>query len=164
MITPRADAVASPQDLLRMARAIDEAAAEQFEDIAHSFAMSNNRDGAEELKRLAAWKNGQVQASDAPAATGTADWYVVDPGDPEGLHYLMRPWHLVGIAVVNEARMRALFATVAGSAADPALKAVAEDLVKRQDARIAELEARRATLPEPEPGWDEDPDPPFFDQ
>lgn len=164
MITPDAGSVATEAELLALARALDEAAAEQLEELSQSFAMSNNRDGAAELRHLAGWKAGHAAALGVPAAAGIIDWYVVDPGDPEALHYLMRPWHLVGVAIDNERRLRQFFVGVAEGGGDAALKAAAARLAARQDQHVAELEARQRGLPEPESGWDDDPDPPFFDQ
>ncbi len=164
MITPDATMAQSAAELLGLCRAIDAASAEQLEELADSFAMSNNRDGAGELVWLAEWKTAHAEGIAAPPTAGIVDWYCVDPGDPEALHYLMWPWHLVGVALDNESRMRDLFLQAGRDAADPAIKAAAQQLVARQDANIAELEARRRTLPEPPAHWDDDPDPPFFDQ
>lgn len=154
-------AVRSAEDLLALCRAIDLACAEQLEDIAESFAMSNNRETARELRALAAWKS-----SHAPHCDGTApaNWYIVNPGDPEALHYLMRPWHVVRIALANEDRFLAALQELAARPTNTSLRAAVDGLLARQRDNIAHLERRLAELPPPEDGWDEDPDPPFFDQ
>lgn len=154
-------AVRSAEDLFALCRTIDRSCAEQLEDIAESFAMSNNRDTARELRALATWKY-----SHAPLCQGSsaANWYIVDPGDPEALHYLMRPWHVVRIALANEDRLLAALQELAARPTDTGLRAAVDDLLARQRDNIAYLERRLADLPPPEDGWDDDPDPPFFDQ
>lgn len=164
MITLDSRGVADAAALFGLCRKLDEAAAEHFDEIAVSFEMTNNRDGAAELKRTADWKAAHAEAAALPAPPGILDWYVIDPGDPEALHYLMRPWHVIGLAIENERRMKEFFEAVARDAGATDLRAAAEKLIARQDAHLAELEARRAATPEPEPGWDEDDEPPFFDQ
>ena len=154
-------AVRSADDLLARCRAIDLACAEQLEEIAESFAMSNNRDTARELHALAAWKGAH-----APQCSGkaTSDWYVVNPGDPEALHYMMRPWHVVGIVLGNEDRLLSTLQDLAARPTDTTLRAALDGLLARQRDNIAYLERRLAELPLPQDGWDDDPDPPFFDQ
>lgn len=153
------------EELLGLCRKLDEAAAEQLEEIGVSFEMSNNLDAAAELNHLAAWKTAQAEAIDAPVPGGLLDWYVVDPGDPNALHYKMHPWHLLGIVIDSERRMRDFLAAVVAGAATDDLRQAAERMVARQDENLSYLEARRAALPEPEPDWDDDEDdPPFFDQ
>ena len=152
--------VRSGEDLLAQCRAIDLACAEQLEEIAESFAMSNNRDTARELRALAAWK-----AEHAPQCDGTAptNWYIVNPGDPDALHYLMRPWHVVRIAMANEDRFLGALLDLAARPTSTALRGVVDGLIARQRDNITHLERRLADLPPPEDGWDDDPDPPFFD-
>ncbi len=152
------------EELLGLCRKLDEETAEQLEEIAVSFEMTNNRDTAAELNHLAAWKSAQAEAIGVPTPGGLLDWYVIDPGDPDALHYLMRPWHLLGIVMDNERRMRDVLAAVVTSATTAELRQAAERMVARQDENLGYLEARRAVLPEPEPGWDDDEDEPFFDQ
>lgn len=158
MIIPEAAAVASGDALLALCRTIDQTCADQLEELSDSFASTNNRDAAAELSLLASWKAEHAAAIAVPPLGGIVDWYVVDPGDPTALHWRMLPWHLVGIVLDNERRLRDL---LAGKA--PAL-AADTGLLARQDEIIARLEARRATLPQPTPGWDDEEDPPFFDQ
>lgn len=153
-------AARSADELNAVCHAIDRASAEQLEEIAESFAMSNNRDTARELQALAAWK-----ASHAPqGVASSAQWYVVDPGDPEALHYMMRPWHVVRIAIANEARLLSALQELSARPTDTTLRGAVDGLLARQRAHIAHLEQRLAALPPPEDGWDDDPDPPFFDQ
>jgi hypothetical protein len=153
--------IRSADDLLGLCRAVDLASAEQLEEIAESFAMSNNRDTARELRELAAWKGAQVPPGNGAASS---DWFVVEPGDPDALHYMMRPWHLVRIVLANENRLLDMVQDLAGRPSSTTLREALDQLVARQRANIAHLEQRLAALPLPEAGWDEDPDPPFFDQ
>lgn len=147
-------------DLYAACHAIDLATAEQLEEIADSFAMSNNRDTARELKELAIWKSGH-----APSGSASSNhWFVVDPGDPFALHYMMRPWHVVRIAIANEDRLLAALQELVARPTDTGLRRAVDGLLERQRSRIADLERRLAGLPPPEDGWDEDPDPPHFDQ
>lgn len=148
------------EELYAACHAIDQATAEQLDEIADSFAMSNNRETARELKDLAAWKSGHVPAG----GSSSNHWFVVDPGDPFALHYMMRPWHVVRIAIANEDRMAAALKARAARPTDTVLRTAVDRLLERQHARIADLERRLAGLPLPEDDWDEDPDPPHFDQ
>lgn len=157
-------AIQSLPELLAVCRAVDAAAAEQLEELADSFAMSNNTDTAETLRELAAWKQAQADDSPADAAVGEVEWWVVEPGDPAAVHYMMRPWHAVGIALEAEERAQELLDRIAVEGPSREVRAAAERLLETRGERIAHLRAWRERLPEPEDGWDEDSDPPFFDQ
>lgn len=154
-------AVRTVEELLALCRAVDRASAEQLEEIAESFAMSNNRETARELQALAEWK--ATHAADG-AKAAAAEWFVVDPGDPGALHYLMRPWHAVRLALDNEDRILTGLQDLAARPTDTGLRSAVDGLLARQRDHMTHLERRLAELPPPEDGWDEDPDPPFFDQ
>ncbi len=144
-------------------RTMEEGAAEQYDDIAESFAAANNEETAAIFRDLAEWERGnRGTAPDGPVLAGF-NWYAIDPGDPDALHYLMRPYHALKLAMANERRAKAFFEGIAAGDAGADVQALARDLAAREQDHLDQLRAWRDRLPAPEEGWDDDLDPPRFD-
>ncbi len=73
-----------------------------------------------------------------------------------GVHYLMTPHHAVQLALATERNSHRLIRQHSGGAAP--------DWLPLLQAHEQSLQDLLATLPRPEAGWDDDPDPPHIDQ
>lgn len=99
----------------------------------------------------------------APGDAGAFRWQT--PEGPEttdyaDLHYLMTPWHALKLAEHNEQRAVAFFEHLAVADVPEDVRAEALEMVADEREHVRLVQEWLAKLPEPGPGWDEDPDPP----
>lgn len=154
-------------DMLAMARAMAEHAAERYHELAEAFAMSCNPDTAEAFRELAATESrhaAEFTIPPSPAAMDLVhDAHAPEIADPDAVHYLMLPWHAFDLALHHQERTLALFDAVIQAAVTADLHDTAHALAEREKARIIETRSRRDALPTPAPGWWEDADEPNWD-
>lgn len=155
--------ITSVDALYAARRTMEEHAAEQYEMVAESFSSANNEETAAIFHELAEWEQrNRATPPEGPTLEGFT-WYPVDPGDPDALHYLMRPYHALKLALANEKRAQAFFEELAAADVPAEVQALARDLAAREAAHAAEIAGWLERLPQPEDGWDDDLDPPRFD-
>jgi rubrerythrin len=158
------------EDFMAYAWAMEVEASDRYAELADLMATHHNREVAELFAKLAriegkhrdqiAAQMGWTKAPDAsvfrwetPEGPETTDY-----GD---LHYLMTPWHALKLAEHNERRAAEFFAALATNAAVPEdLRAMAAESAEEEREHVRLIQEWLAKFPEPEPGWDEDPDPP----
>ncbi len=81
----------------------------------------------------------------------------VDLGD---IHYMMTPWHALQLALKAEQQAFAFFDEFRRTASDPEIKRLAEEFAEEEEEHVALVLRELEKYPEPEEGWDDDPDPP----
>lgn len=157
----------SAADLLAIARAMEEQGAERYTELAEAFEVSCNPDTANVFRELAEAE--RRHAGDFPELQGpppkVLPWGEQDPeiADPDSVHYLMLPWHAFDLALRHEQKALDFFEEIAARSPVPEVRAAAHDLALRERGHVAHVLARRDSFPEPQPGWDEDDDPPNWD-
>lgn len=157
----------SVEDLLAIARVMEERSAERYGELAEAFEVSCNPDTAAAFRELAEAE--RRHAEDFPAPQGQPPkgmpWGEEEPeiADPGSVHYLMLPWHAFDLALRHEQKAMDFFAEVAARSPDPGVKLAAHALAERENGHIAHILQRRNSFPEPHAGWDEDDDPPNWD-
>ena len=72
----------------------------------------------------------------------------------------MTPWHALQMALRAEQRAHAFFDHVVRTATDVGLKAWAEEFRDEEAEHVELVTQLLEKFPEPEPGWDDDDDPP----
>jgi rubrerythrin len=82
----------------------------------------------------------------------------------EDAHYLMTPYHALSMALHCEAQARDYYASVAAETADPAVAALAREYAAEEAEHMELVKQWLDRFPEPEPGWDEDLDPPNYNE
>ncbi|WP_245644227.1 rubrerythrin family protein [Magnetospirillum moscoviense] len=159
--------ITSTAQLLAIARAIEEQAAEQYAELAEAFVEACNADAATAFRELAEGRKPRVAALPplAGPVPGPLPWGDRDPeiSDPEAVHYLMWPWHVFDLALRHEQLTQAFFAAIAQSSAVADVSQAARDLAAQGQAQVAQMMARRDQAPIPPDDWDEDPDPPNWE-
>ena len=155
-----------------MARAcaLEAEAATRYDDLAHLMRAHHNAEVAalfEKLARIEGLHRDQLLAR--MGWTGPPDPDAFRWETPEGpettdygdLYYLMTPWHALKLAEHNERRAAEFFAALAVNEQVPQdLRAVAAESAEEEREHVRLIQEWLARVPEPEPGWDEDPDPP----
>ena len=161
------------EDFMARAYVMEIDASERYDDFADQMEVHNNLDVAQLFRKLS-----QIEGLHAkrilkemgwkkPPKTLLA-WRWDDAEPPEtaavtDLHYLMQPWHALEIALRNELRAEKFFARIVRSVKTPAaVKKVAADMAAEEREHVRLIRDWMKRVPEPEPGWDRDPDPPVY--
>ena len=148
-------------------------AAERYHELAGAMEMHNNDAVAELFRKMAT-----IEEKHADAIMRQMDWLMPPPmpsgpppwADLEGpesvshddVHYLMRPWHALALALKGEQRAARFYATLVAQAGDPAIRAAAQAMVDEEREHVALVEAWMAKVPRPDERWHDDPDPPRY--
>ncbi len=79
-------------------------------------------------------------------------------------HYLMQPYQVLALAIHVEESAITFFNDVATETADPEVTRIAIEIAKDAHVFADVLKKKQRQYPEPEPGWDDDPDPPLVQE
>jgi rubrerythrin len=174
--TDRGDAhapVASLAELMTWALWLEIDAAERYRELAGAMETHNNGEVAELFRRMAAIedKHGDAIMREMrwtippPLPSGPPPWPELESPESvshDDVHYLMRPWHALGLALKGEQRAARFFAALAAHATDPAIRAAAQEMEREEREHVALVEAWMAKVPRPDERWHDDPDPPRY--
>lgn len=141
--------------------------AEHYLELADAFDLHGNADAASAFRELAAEANEQalrLAEEGEGAAPSGFQWPDMDAviAEQDALHYLMRPYHVLEVAIASRNQALALFRHLA-ERSPPQVQPRARRSVREMTAYLESLRERLAATPEPDPAWDEDLDPPNFD-
>lgn len=165
--------IASVAELLAHAKAIEEEAMDRYRELAAQMDIHHNPEVAELFRRMADIESKHVQRIVERAGETETDIPHMAPWDyqwpdcesPEAVvvtdvHYLMTPHHALTLALRCERRSFDFFSTVVESAEAGPVRDLAEELRDEESEHIRLMEEWIAKTPEPDDGWDDDPDPP----
>lgn len=150
--------VTTPETLKGVAKAIADETIDRFHILAESFEFYNNPPASKLFRELVIREKARIEdLEELPAPKG----FFWGEGETDTLvHYLMWPYHAVGLALACSERARDYYFRLAK---EPALKTLADELITREENHIRFLRQWQKTLPVPPADWDEDPDPPNYD-
>jgi rubrerythrin len=164
---------ANLEALMSQALAMEQEAAQRYAELADAMEMHNNADVAELFRRMAAIEGRhaaqimqRMGLDHAPAPSPAPAWEGLEAAETVGIddvHYLMRPWHALQLALRAEQRAERFFGALASSAADPSVRSAALELQHEEHEHVELIRAWLAKVPQPEPDWAVDPDPPRYD-
>ena len=147
-------------------------AAERYATLADAMEEHNNREVAEQFRKLArieqlhADRILEEHLSRRPPALppGGLQWDRGAEGpetaDPGELHYRMQPYHALEIALACEQRACKYFARIARSGAVPAVRKAAKEMAAEEAEHVRLIEDWLKRTPAPRKDWAHDPDPP----
>lgn len=151
-------AIRTAPELYAHAIAIEREAAERYAEFARLMSDEGNQEVATVFGRLAALEAGHLEVllrrTDGVALPvppeGNYRW--LDAGAPETaahefVYRLMTPHQALAIALDAERRASAFFESVHGTADDPALRALAQDMAMEEHEHIAMIERALALTP-----------------
>ncbi len=163
--------IASVDDLLACAHAMEVEASERYEEFAAQMEQHGNIEVATLFGKLAAIerkhaaalaadieRRGNTVATRAALSAPGQEGLETAPSDT--LHYLMTPSHALQIALANEQRAFAFFANLAERPLPAEVRRLAGGFAAEEKAHIALVREWLARLPELTPDWDYDPDEP----
>jgi len=163
-----------PQTLeafMAQALAMEFEAMQRYADLADAMEMHNNRDVAELFRRMSlienkhaakimaemGWKEPPPAAAPACEGFEAAETIALDD-----VHYLMRPWHALQLALRAEQRAERFFARLAQAANVESVRQAALELRQEEHEHVELIRVWLAKVPQPEPDWAHDPDPPRY--
>ena len=156
------------REFMAYAYAMEVEAAERYAELAEQMAAHHNREVAELFAKLARIEGkhrdrilermGMVQPPPVDARWETPEGpETTDYGE---LHYLMRPWHALELAEHNERRAAEFFEHFATARVPEVVRAEAAEMAAEEREHVRLIQEWKARVPAPEPGWDDDLDPP----
>ena len=162
----------SLDEFMAQAYAMEQEAKQRYSDLADSMEMHNNREVAELFRKMASieekhgaqilaemgWK--QAPPAIAPPWEGFESAETVPE---EEVHYLMRPWHALQLALNAEKRAERFFAALAENAKVESVRKAALELQQEEAEHVDLIRAWLKKVPQPEKDWAVDPDPPRQD-
>jgi 2-oxoglutarate ferredoxin oxidoreductase subunit beta len=157
-------------EFLAHALALENEAAQRYEELADSMATHNNKEVADLFKKFAEFsrKHGAEVKSKAGdiKVPHLAPWEFRWPGneppessDIDATHYLMTPFHALQVAMRNETRGQDFYAQVAATTRNEEVRALAAEFASEEGEHVAELKKWMPRYPGPAAGWDQDDDP-----
>lgn len=165
--------IASIDELMAYAYALELEASERYAEFADAMDAHNNREVAELFRKLARIEHRHAEQvleemgwlSPPPAPHGGYKWEgfeAPETGDVGELHYLMRPYHALQIALHNEKRAYAFFSGLVKQARNAKVKKAAEEMKQEEAEHVRLIEEWLKRTPKPETDWAVDPDPPVL--
>lgn len=109
----------------------------------------------------------QMKWKSLPALPAAFTWQGFE--SPEAVpadepHYLMQPWHALKLALDCELRAQRYFEAIAKEKVPANVREAALEMAEDEREHVRLIEEWIAKVPEPEPGWDHDPDPPTYSE
>lgn len=173
---PALPVVQGPQSLeefMAQALAMENEAVERYTELADAMEQHNNQEVAQLFRTMAGHeaKHGRRIMAEMgwlaapPAKLHARSW----PAEaaPETLpfddvHYLMRPWHALQLALAAERQAEAFFATLARLSISEPVRGAALEMQAEEAHHVALIQAWIEKVPKPDPDWATDPDPPRY--
>lgn len=156
-------------DLMGQALAMETEAAQRYAEFADAMEVHNNPEVAALFRKMAGiehmhalrimtemgWK--EVRATlDKPAWTGFEG---PETASRDEVHYLMQPYQVLQIALLNEQRAMRFFAHLARTATEGPVRKAARELQAEEAEHVALVETWMKKVPIPAGNWAADPDP-----
>jgi rubrerythrin len=157
------------EEFMAYAWAMEVEAVERYTELAEQMSTHHNAEVADLFARLARIEGKHrdqiMQQMDWTQPPDTAAFRWDTPEGPEttdygDLHYLMTPYHALKLAEHNERRAADFFDHFAASKVPEGVRAAAAEMAGEEREHVRLIQEWLARYPQPEAGWDEDPDPP----
>ena len=149
-------------------------AAQRYNEFADMMEVHNNPEVVEWFRKMAVIEGkhaahimAQMGWSTVPAlpanAPRLAGFEAVEGAAVDELHYLMQPWHVLQLALAGEERAERFFAQMARETKIETIRMAATTLQQEERDHVELVKAWMQKVPQPDNNWDQDPDPPRYD-
>jgi rubrerythrin len=156
-----------------MAQAVDMEleAAQRYTEFADAMETHNNVEVAAMFRKLAAIEDRHAEElmarmgwSEVPMLPRIAveGCEAAETAPHDAVHYLMKPWHVLELALANEQRAERFFGRLADVATDDAVRNAALAMQAEEREHIELVRAWMAKVERPDEAWAVDPDPPRY--
>lgn len=161
------------EEFMAQALAMEREAVARYTEFADTLEMHNNREVAAMFRTMAGYEAKHAEqimaqmgwSSDPPPPPGGYGWPDLEAPETvaiDEVHYLMRPWHALQLALAAEQRAQTFFDRLAALASDDAVKRAALELRDEEQEHVELVRAWLKKVPEPDADWANDPDPPRY--
>ena len=157
-------------DFMAQAYTMELEATERYAQFAEQLDTHNNREVAELFRKLSAIEAlhakrileemGWPSLPALPAAFAWEEGEGPESAPLDSLHYLMRPYHALKLALQCEQRAQKHFEGIAAGKAPKRVRAAASEMAGEEREHVRLIREWLARVPKPAAGWDQDPDPP----
>ena len=157
-------------DFMARAYAMELEATERYAQFADQLDTHNNREVAQMFRKLAGVEAlhakrilEEMNWPSMPALPPAFAWETLEGPETapfEQMHYLMQPFHALEIALKCELQAQKYFEDIAASKAPAAVRKAATEMADEEREHVRLIRDWMKRVPQPKPGWDEDPDPP----
>ena len=162
------------EDFMAQALQMEIDAAQRYDEFADMMETHNNPEVGQWFRKMAViegkhatqimaemgWKEAPRLALGAPVFEG---FETPETAPIDEVHYLKRPWHVLQLARANEERADRFFAKLASLATVESVRKAALELQQEEAEHVQLVKAWMLKVPQPDHNWNEDPDPPRYD-
>ena len=169
-MSTEAPEIATVNELLASAYAMEVEAAERYDEFAAQMDLHNNPEVGALFRKLAGIerKHAETLAADLRArgvlvdarALGALGKEGLETSTGEALHYLMTPYHALEIALGNERRALAFFTALMERTGPPELREAAREFAREEAEHVELLKRWLSRTQRPSDDWAYDPDEP----
>lgn len=161
------------EEFMVQAYAMECEAVERYTEFADAMETHNNREVAAMFRTMAGYEAKHAEQILAEMGWKTAparpagglhwgDFEAPETVPIESVHYLMQPWHALQLALAAEQRAEAFFKSLADAATDESVRRAARELQAEEAEHVELVKAWMAKVPTPDGNWQDDPDPPRY--
>ena len=158
-------------DFMAQAIAMEQEAAQRYDEFADAMEMHNNLEVAAMFRKLAGIES--RHADELLAEMGWSELPVfpriafegfegAETAPSDAIHYLMTPWHALQVALGAEERAVRFFTKLLEVATDPAVRRAATEMLAEEREHVELVRAWMDKVEKPAESWAVDPDPPRF--
>ena len=161
-------------DFMARAYTIELEATERYAQLAEQMETHNNREVAQLFRKLADIEGlharrilDEMRWPSMPALPPAYAWDGAEPPETapfDAVHYLMQPWHALEIALRCETEAQKYYDAIAAGNAPKAVREAAREMAAEEAEHVRLIKEWMKKVPQPKPGWDEDPDPPRMNE
>ena len=163
--------IASIEELMAYAYALELEAAERYAEFADAMELHNNREVSGLFRKLARIEQRHAEqvldemgwTSPPETPHGGYKWEgfeASETGDVTELHYLMQPYHALQIALHNEKRAHVFYGNLVKQASNAKVRKAAMEMEQEEAEHVRLIEEWIKRTPKPDADWSIDPDPP----
>jgi rubrerythrin len=169
--TPGTTATPSLTDFMAQAIAMELEAQQRYEEFADAMEAHNNPEVAAMFRKLSV-----IEGKHAEQLLAQMGWSEL-PFQPrvefegfegaetapvDSVHYLMKPWHVLELALACEQKAERFFEHLARTTDDSAVRRAALEMRDEEREHVELVRAWMQKVEPPPEGWDVDPDPPRY--
>lgn len=158
-------------DFMVQAYAMENDARDRYTEFADQMDVHNNPEVAQFFRKLARIEGlhavkivKEMGWRKLPSASEAWMWRQSEAPEsvPSGdLHYLMRPWHALELALDCEQRAVSFFTGITRSTAPADVKRIAREMAAEEREHVRLIQEWMKKVEQPDAAWDRDPDPPL---
>ena len=159
------------EEFMAVALAMENEAVDRYTEFADMMETHNNGEVAAMFRTMAGYEAKHARQimdemgwTSAPAVPRQlVSWTGYESPEAvaiDEVHYLMKPYHALQLALAAEQRAEAFFGQLAGMTTNASVRSAALEMQAEEAEHVGLVTAWMAKVPQPDGDWSDDPDPP----